>query len=62
VADPESTLTVGDCLERIRELEEENEHLREAASTFGELAERLKRALDSERRRRTSHQISLPAS
>lgn len=40
-----------DCLARIRQLEEENAHLREAAKTFGDLAERLKRALDAELRR-----------
>ena len=38
-------------LARIRQLEEENAHLREAAKTFGDLAERLKRALDAELRR-----------
>jgi hypothetical protein len=43
--------TVEECLARIRQLEEENAHLRQAAKTFGELAERLKRALDAELRR-----------
>ncbi len=43
--------SVDECLARIRQLEEENAHLREAAKTFGDLAERLKRALDAELRR-----------
>ena len=43
--------SVEECLARIRQLEEENAHLREAAKTFGDLAERLKRALDAELRR-----------
>jgi hypothetical protein len=43
--------SVEECLARIRQLEEENAHLRQAAKTFGELAERLKRALDAELRR-----------
>jgi hypothetical protein len=42
--------SVEECLARIRQLEEENAHLREAAKTFGELAERLKRALDAQLR------------
>lgn len=41
-------------LARIRQLEEENAHLREAAKTFGDLAERLKRALDAEVRRESA--------
>jgi hypothetical protein len=48
VVDREASRTLEECLARIRELEEENAHLREAAKTFGDLAERLKRALDSE--------------
>jgi hypothetical protein len=43
--------SVEECLAKIRQLEEENAHLRDAAKTFGELAERLKRALDAELRR-----------
>jgi len=50
VVEPEASRTVEACLARIRQLEEENAHLREAAKTFGELAERLKRALDAELR------------
>ena len=37
--------------ERIAQLREENEQLREAARVFGELAERLMRQLETERRR-----------
>ena len=51
MVEPEASRTLEDCLARIRQLEEENAHLREAAKTFGELAERLKRALDAELRR-----------
>jgi len=40
--------------DRLDQLREENEHLRESARTFGELAERLMRQLDAERRRRAS--------
>jgi proteasome assembly chaperone (PAC2) family protein len=46
VVDPEASRTLEECLARIQELEEENAHLREAAKTFGDLAERLKRALE----------------
>jgi hypothetical protein len=51
VVPPEASTSLEDCLARIRQLEEENAHLREAAKTFGDLAERLKRALDVELRR-----------
>lgn len=51
MVEPEGSRTLEDCLARIRQLEEENMYLREAARTFGDLAERLKRALDAERRR-----------
>ncbi len=50
MVEPESSRTVEECLARIRQLEEENAHLREAAKTFGDLAERLKHALDAELR------------
>jgi hypothetical protein len=50
VVESEASGTLEDCLARIRQLEEENAHLREAAKTFGDLAERLKRALDAELR------------
>ena len=48
---PEASRALEECLARIRQLEEENAHLREAARTFGDLTERLKRALDDELRR-----------
>ncbi len=48
VVEPEPSRALEECLARIRQLEEENTHLREAARTFGDLAERLKRALDDE--------------
>ncbi len=63
MVEPEASQTLEHCLARIRQLEEENAHLREAARTFGDLAERLKRALDNERRRadRESVEKDLPA-
>jgi len=48
VVEPEASRALEECLARIRQLEEENAHLREAARTFGDLAERLKHALDDE--------------
>jgi len=39
-----------DCEQKIEQLEEENRHLRQASSTFGQLAERLTSTLDRERR------------
>ena len=48
MVEPEASRALEECLARIRQLEEENAHLREAARTFGDLAERLKRALDDE--------------
>lgn len=51
MVEPEPSRSLEDCLARIRQLEEENAHLREAAKTFGDLAERLKRTLDVEQRR-----------
>ena len=41
MVEPEPSRSLEDCLARIRQLEEENAHLREAAKTFGELAERI---------------------
>lgn len=40
------------CQAELRELKDENRHLREAASAFGHLAERLNGQLQAERRRR----------
>ncbi len=51
MVNPEASRLLEDCLARIRQLEEENAQLREAAKTFGELAERLKGALDTQLRR-----------
>ncbi len=48
VVEREPSRALEECLRRIRQLEEENGHLREAARTFGDLAERLKRALHDE--------------
>jgi len=48
VVDQEASNALAECLARIRQLEEENAHLRQAAKTFGDLAERLKHALDAE--------------
>jgi len=39
-----------ECLERLKNLEEENRQLRESSRTFGELAERLNVLLWQERR------------
>ena len=39
-----------DCLERLAQLEEENEQLRRSAEKFGQLAERLNTELREERR------------
>lgn len=50
MVESKASRTLEDCLARIRHLEEENAHLRAAARTFGDLAERLKRALDAELR------------
>jgi len=48
VVDQKAADALAECVARIRQLEEENAHLREAAKTFGDLAERLKHALDIE--------------
>ena len=42
--------TLEACREEVRRLTDENRQLRESSQTFGDLAERLKSALDSERR------------
>jgi hypothetical protein len=39
-----------DCLTTVQHLTEENRHLRDAAASFGQLAERLNEALGQERR------------
>jgi hypothetical protein len=38
------------CMETVQRLEEENDQLRKAAGAFGQLAERLNRTLQEERR------------
>ena len=48
MVDQEASNALAECVARIRQLEEENAHLRQAAKTFGDLAERLKHALDIE--------------
>ena len=42
------------CKDELKAVQEENRHLRQAASSFGDLAERLSVRLDRERRQRTS--------
>ena len=42
--------TLQECEEKLKQLEEENEHLREASRAFGQLAERLNHTLQEERR------------
>ena len=39
------------CEEEVRELKEENQHLRQAADAFGALADRLNSSLREERRK-----------
>jgi hypothetical protein len=38
------------CMDTVQRLEEENEQLRKSAGAFGQLAERLNRTLQAERR------------
>lgn len=45
------------CEDRLRQVTEENKHLRESARMFGDLAERLNASLD---RRRGMERRSLP--
>jgi hypothetical protein len=42
--------TLQECEDRVKELEEENQHLRAASDSFGQLAERLNVTLQQERR------------
>ena len=39
-----------ECEDKVKELEEENDHLRESSHAFGQLAERLNKTLQEERR------------
>jgi hypothetical protein len=45
----ELPITVEGCHELIRRLQEENTHLRQAGTVFGQLAERLNHELQAER-------------
>ena len=45
-----SPKTLQECEEKLKHLEEENQHLREASHAFGQLAERLNLSLQEERR------------
>jgi hypothetical protein len=42
--------TLQECEDKLKELEAENQHLREASHAFGQLAERLNVTLQQERR------------
>ena len=39
-----------ECEDKVKDLEEENQHLRDASDAFGQLAERLNQTLKQERR------------
>jgi hypothetical protein len=39
-----------ECEDKVKHLEEENQHLRDSSDAFGQLAERLNRTLQEERR------------
>jgi predicted RNase H-like nuclease (RuvC/YqgF family) len=45
-----SQKSLQECEEKLKHLEEENEHLRDASRAFGQLAERLNTKLQEERR------------
>jgi uncharacterized protein (DUF4415 family) len=47
-----------ECEEKVKELEEENSHLRESSYAFGQLAERLNETLQQERRAGTERRQS----
>jgi hypothetical protein len=48
--DKNSPKELQECEDKVRQLEEENQQLREASDTFGQLAERLNVTLRNERR------------
>lgn len=50
MADGETNDQLEACKETVQRLEEENDQLRQAAGTFGQLAERLNQTLRDERR------------
>jgi hypothetical protein len=52
-----------DCMETVHHLKEENEALRKSAGAFGQLAERLNRTLQEERRTEAERRVGIrPAS
>ena len=55
-----SPKTLQECEEKLKKLEEENQHLRESSSTFGQLAERLNTTLEKERRAAVGDRRQLP--
>ena len=48
--DRDQNARLTECLNTVRKLEEENRHLRRAAASFGQLAERLNKQLGRDRR------------
>ena len=56
----ESPKALQECEEKLKKLEEENQHLRESSSTFGQLAERLNTTLEKERRAAVGDRRQLP--
>ena len=50
MSDDDQKERLEDCLATVQNLKEENQQLRRAAASFGQLAERLNEALESERR------------
>jgi len=47
-----------DCEDKVKHLEEENQQLRDASDAFGQLAERLNKTLQQERRAGTERRQS----
>jgi hypothetical protein len=47
------------CIETVHRLEEENEELRKSAGAFAQLAERLNRTLQEERRIDAEHRVNI---
>jgi hypothetical protein len=63
VKQPERGFTeLANLRDELARVKEENRHLREAARTFGQLAERLNRALQEELRRRATPEKSRTSS
>lgn len=48
------------CRDELHSLKEENQHLREAANSFGALAERLRDRLEVERRQNATDRRAVP--